>query len=1056
VLFPANDGTHGCELWISDGTDAGTQMVRDLMPGVKGAFDSDYAYITTLGDRAYFRGSDSEHGDELWITDGTEAGTKLFADLKPGPASSGPFTLIVAGGKLYFSANNGPGYRLWVTDGGPPRIIAEPSGLAISGYGWPVNGKLYFSGSDGLHGYEPWVTDGTDAGTHIIANLDGDLAPSANPVGLTAAGNTLLFLATTDTSPQFAGQFLRSDGTAGGTYKLSDQVPDHITSAGSFAVLEKSFKQQSLTDGTIEGTVPATAFLRRLSSPYAGAFFTNDDALYVVADQAQSFLPSTLWKTSARTTDAPAIRLGTESPSGFVAFADRVFFYAGPGSNRGLWTTDGTTAGTYAVIPDLGVDYSALSNLATASGNVWFVKSVRNEQTTKLWKSDGTDDGTVVVKSSLPFVTNSIPEIAGAGRRVFFVVADSLWTSDGTDAGTVQLKSITRYPLIPHMLVPVGNRVVYTQYVESAHMYELWGSDGTVSGTVLLQSMPDVPLPQNIDGTVYFTGQDDLHGSEVWTTDGTPAGTKLLADVNPGPASSIPQWLTKAGNLLYFSAFHDATGRELWALPLTESLLSIADARIVEGNATTHFTVTLSQPASKSITVNYTTSDNTAHAGEDYDAVSGTLTFAPGETTKTIDVHVHGDASSESNESFFVTLSSANGAALGKGEATGVIEDDDVQSDLRLTTLITPNSTFIDSGVTVSNAGPRSATEVVITMTASPNHLNGCLGCALPQLNSGESKPAYAFTSSNEQSYYSAVVSARQNDPQPANNAATWTVAQGRSIAMDSAWLNVGQTATVTSKMQNAGAVPSSSDLSVVSVSAATGANGFAKFQVTGLKQGTATVTFDQFSLNVIVVASGTIPRLPGGIDYFTSSTAALFQQPVQVVVKPTGTAPFTGATPTGTMIVTSNGVELARQAIAGKDPITFPFYLPALGTNNYTISYSGDANFLPQTLTGSVFMRTGQATLIAVITPAGAPNTYSLTVRATGNPLVPPTGTLIVSIGGTEIGRRTLVQSAAELTFTTTTLSPTVSIAYSGDTFYDPSVQEARTVNPRQRPSRH
>jgi len=109
--------------------------------------------------------------------------------------------------------------------------------------------------------------------------------------------------------------------------------------------------------------------------------------------------------------------------------------------------------------------------------------------------------------------------------------------------------------------------------------------------------------------------------------------------------------------------------------------LSIGDVSITEGHSGTKnavFTVSLSAAATNAVTVNYATQNGTAVAGSDYTAVSGTLTFAPGERTKTITVAVHGDTAIEANETFRVLLTNPANAFLADGEATGTIVNDDV------------------------------------------------------------------------------------------------------------------------------------------------------------------------------------------------------------------------------------------------------------------------------------------------------------------------------------------------------------------------------------------
>ena len=113
--------------------------------------------------------------------------------------------------------------------------------------------------------------------------------------------------------------------------------------------------------------------------------------------------------------------------------------------------------------------------------------------------------------------------------------------------------------------------------------------------------------------------------------------------------------------------------------------LSLADAAARENESAVTFTATLSVATSDTVTVSYATSDGTATAGADYTAGSGTLTFRPDEAlTQTISVPILPDDLDEANETFTVTLSDPVNAALGDGEATGTITDDDDAPELTL------------------------------------------------------------------------------------------------------------------------------------------------------------------------------------------------------------------------------------------------------------------------------------------------------------------------------------------------------------------------------------
>jgi urease beta subunit len=113
--------------------------------------------------------------------------------------------------------------------------------------------------------------------------------------------------------------------------------------------------------------------------------------------------------------------------------------------------------------------------------------------------------------------------------------------------------------------------------------------------------------------------------------------------------------------------------------PLPQLSISNAPARI-EGNANSRndsFIITLTGATERKVTVHYATADNTATASSDYTAKSGTITFLPGQTSKTVAVAILGDLTVESDETFFVNLTSATNASIVDGQGVGTITNDD-------------------------------------------------------------------------------------------------------------------------------------------------------------------------------------------------------------------------------------------------------------------------------------------------------------------------------------------------------------------------------------------
>ncbi|MDT4896592.1 MAG: large repetitive protein [Acidobacteriota bacterium] len=153
--------------------------------------------------------------------------------------------------------------------------------------------------------------------------------------------------------------------------------------------------------------------------------------------------------------------------------------------------------------------------------------------------------------------------------------------------------------------------------------------------------------------------------------------------------------------------------------------LSINDATVAESAGTATFTVSLNTTSGKTITVNYATADNTAIAPGDYTSNSGTLTFAPGDLTKTINVAINDDALNEATENFSVTLSGATGATIADNQGVGTITDNDTTlpslSINDVSTTEGDNGTkTLDFTVTLTPASGQTVTVNYATSSASP------------------------------------------------------------------------------------------------------------------------------------------------------------------------------------------------------------------------------------------------------------------------------------------------------------------------------------------------
>ena len=243
AFFAATDGG-GAQLWTTDGTPAGTRRVKVINPSPFATGFYPRSITAGLGPAAglvYFAADDGVHGFEVWRSDGTADGTYMIADEQPAELSGEPELTAMPDGSLLFVADDGVhGRELWRTDGtaagtamlkdirpevpGEPATGSMPEGLSRAGQ------FVYFRADDGVHGAELWRTDGTAAGTVLVADIDPGPRSSAPGYGGYAGdgfvefGGRVYFAAQ---RPATGYELWRTDGTAGGTELFAD-VPSRL------------------------------------------------------------------------------------------------------------------------------------------------------------------------------------------------------------------------------------------------------------------------------------------------------------------------------------------------------------------------------------------------------------------------------------------------------------------------------------------------------------------------------------------------------------------------------------------------------------------------------------------------------------------------------------------------------------------------------------------------------------------------------------------------------------------------------------------------------------
>lgn len=244
AFFAASNEATGEELWVTDGTVAGTKMVKDINPG---SGSSDINWMTRFNDKVVFAANNGENGMELWISDGTENGTYIVKDIHDF-ASSDPRgfvqvneTQFVFGAKNFDSENyseRGAQWWLWVSDGTEEgtKMIYEcdtkfpgQDNASLAAPYCRVGRNVFFKADnkEGTVGEELWMTDGTTDGTKFVKDINTETiatgtANSAIDNMVNFYNEKLFFKAF---SIESNNEPWASDGTEGGTYQIYDSNP---------------------------------------------------------------------------------------------------------------------------------------------------------------------------------------------------------------------------------------------------------------------------------------------------------------------------------------------------------------------------------------------------------------------------------------------------------------------------------------------------------------------------------------------------------------------------------------------------------------------------------------------------------------------------------------------------------------------------------------------------------------------------------------------------------------------------------------------------------------
>ena len=401
VLFQGVDSSGQTGLWETDGTTTGTFELT----GIAAAFPTGLYPVNLTpinANEVLFNGVDKGGLSGLWETDGTAAGThELTGIARAATTAPGlyPGNLTVYGGQVLFAGYDLAGdVGLWVTTGtaaGTHELTGIAgadiwTGLCPSGF-TVYNNLVFFAGNDASGAVGLWETDGTASGTHELDGVVGAATAGLYPGDLTVYNGELLF-----SGKDAHGQtgLWESNGTASGTLELTGIVgaptagqgldPSYLTVFNGQVLFNglDSGGQRGLweTDGTVAGTHELTG-IAGASTTGIGLYpsdltVLNSHVLFVGVDSSGHTGLWTTDGTAAGTHELTAIA-GAQTkgsgldPSDLTSYNGEVLFSGvDSGGKSGLWTTDGTAAGTHeltgvAAASSAGLAPSNLTTIAT-------------------------------------------------------------------------------------------------------------------------------------------------------------------------------------------------------------------------------------------------------------------------------------------------------------------------------------------------------------------------------------------------------------------------------------------------------------------------------------------------------------------------------------------------------------------------------------------------------------------------------------------------------------------------------------------------------------------
>lgn len=350
------------------------------------------------------------------------------------------------------------------------------------------------------------------------------------------------------------------------------------------------------------------------------------------------------------------------------------------------------TAARVSTPPTVSISSASKSEGSSGTSNLSFTVTLSKSSSTPITVSYATADGTATAGQDYEATAGTITFSAGQTSKTVKVAVTGDTVVESDEAFTVTLSNPSGATISRATATgTIRNDDVALPTVSIADATKTEGSSGTsnLGFTVTLSkaATSTVTVKYVTSNGTATAGQDYTAGAGTITfSAGQTSKTVNVAVVGDTAVESDETFTVSLSSpsgatLSRATATGTITNDDVTAPQVPT--VSIGDGRVTEGDsgtATMAFAVSLSSASSSAVTVNYATSNGTATAGQDYNATSGALTFAPGVTSQLVNVGVIGDTTDESDETFTVTLTAPAGATIADATGAGTIVDNDTTS----------------------------------------------------------------------------------------------------------------------------------------------------------------------------------------------------------------------------------------------------------------------------------------------------------------------------------------------------------------------------------------